>query len=68
MKIIFQLFSENKCTSWNIEENTGKKERVCIYTMELDKTFGPKSTKITETQVCFYHFIKATVIFFVFFL
>jgi hypothetical protein len=44
--------SENKCTTWNEEENTGKKERVCIYTMELDKTFGPKSTKITETQIC----------------
>uniref|UniRef100_A0A914ZB39 VASt domain-containing protein n=1 Tax=Panagrolaimus superbus TaxID=310955 RepID=A0A914ZB39_9BILA len=44
--------SENKCTSWNEEENTGKKERVSIYTMELDKTFGPKSTKITETQTC----------------
>ena len=44
--------SENKCTSWNEDENTGKKERVCVYTMELDKTFGPKSTKITETQIC----------------
>uniref|UniRef100_A0A914PGJ8 VASt domain-containing protein n=1 Tax=Panagrolaimus davidi TaxID=227884 RepID=A0A914PGJ8_9BILA len=44
--------SENKCTTWNEEENTGKKERVCIYTMELDNTFGPKSTKITETQIC----------------
>jgi hypothetical protein len=44
--------SEKKCTSWNEEDenNTGKKERICIYTMELDKTFGPKSTKLTETQ------------------
>ncbi|KAE9554900.1 hypothetical protein FO519_001865 [Halicephalobus sp. NKZ332] len=43
--------SAKQSTPWSSGSLTTK-TRVCKYNIELDKTFGPKSSDVTETQTC----------------
>jgi hypothetical protein len=38
-------------TSWQQDPRTGIKQRVVTSTMPLSQSVGPKSTRVTETQV-----------------
>jgi hypothetical protein len=38
-------------TSWQLDPQTGAKQRVLNYTMPLNQSFGPRSSQVTETQV-----------------